>query len=330
MRTSRRTLARFALAVARRPAVHFLVLGALLFVLRGASAERRSGAGAEEETVVVTTQRIAALSAEYERNLGSAPSAAELDRLVGDAVEEELLFREGLRRGLHRNDASVRERLVQAMAFASPEGVTDEEELHRQALDVGLDRTDLVVRRIVVEKLRLLVQASVPEDAADDELSRFLAAHRDTFRQPELVSFRHVFFSSERRGEREARAEAARASAALAEGKVRTGDLGDPFLLGHEYGRRSRRDLEKAFGAEFCAAVFALAPGGWSGPIPSAHGFHLVRVEERLPERDPPLGEVRSRVVHRFQQERRRERLSEFVAELRKAYPVHVEAAEND
>ena len=322
----RRALARIALDVARRPAIHFLVLGALLFVLRGAAAERRAGAG--EATIVVTAQRVAALRDEYQRSIGSAPSATELYLLIDEAVEEELLFREGLRRGLHRNDPGVRERLVQAMAFASPERTTDED-LHRQALDVGLDRTDQVVRRIVIEKVRLLVQASVPDDASDADLERCLAAHRDAFRQPALISFRHVFFSNERRGEQGARTEAAKTSDALAANGRDVADLGDPFLLGHEYRGRSKQDVEKTFGPEFSAALFDLAPGGWSRPIASAYGFHLVHVEERLPERDPPLDEVRSRVVRLYQNERRGEHLRQFVDELKRTHPVRVEAPGN-
>jgi hypothetical protein len=178
----------------------------------------------------------------------------------------------------------------------------------------------------VVEKMRLLVQASVAGAASDEELERCLAQHRDAFRQPELISFRHVFFSSARRGEEPARAKAAEVSAVAAGSGEGMAGVGDAFLLGHEYRRRSRRDLEKIFGPEFCAAVFALSPGGWSTPIRSAQGFHLVYVEERLPERDPPLGEVRSRVVHLHQDERRRERLREFVDGLRRAATVRIEA----
>jgi hypothetical protein len=177
----------------------------------------------------------------------------------------------------------------------------------------------------VVEKVRLLVQASVPEDASDDELERCLAAHRDAFRQPERISFRHVFFSNERRGEEGARAEAARASEAVVADGRDVADLGDPFLLGREYRERSKKEVEKIFGPEFSAAVFRLAPGAWSPPIRSAYGFHLVRVDERLAERDPPLDEVRSRVVRMYQGERRRERLREFVDELKRTHRVRVE-----
>lgn len=322
-------LRRLVLAVARWPAVHFLVLGALLFAVHGAFAQRGNGLSEEERTIVVSAERVAALRAEYRRSIGAPPSPAELDRLVGDVVEEELLFREGLRRGLHRNDPGVRERLVQAMAFTSPEG-TDVEALHRQAIDVGLDRSDSVVRRIVVEKMRLLVQASVPEDATDDELQACLAKHRDLFRLPQLISFRHVFFSGEKRGAEQAMADATNAASALAQGENDVSGLGDAFLLGRELRGRAKQDVDKVFGPEFRAAMFDLAPGVWSGPIPSAYGVHVVRVEERVPERDPSLDEVRSRVVRLYQDERRRDRLREFVGELKGTYTVRVEADDGE
>jgi uncharacterized coiled-coil protein SlyX len=55
-----------------------------------------------------------------------------------------------------------------------------------------------------------------------------------------------------------------------------------------------------------------------------------VRVEERLAERDPALDEVRSRVVRLYQDERRRDRLREFVDELKSTYTVRVEAPEDE
>ena len=42
------------------------------------------------------------------------------------------------------------------------------------------------------------------------------------------------------------------------------------------------------FGESFANAVFALQPGGWSAPIASSYGMHLVWVMEKLPERVPP------------------------------------------
>jgi hypothetical protein len=325
MATVWKGLRRVVLAAARWPAVHFVVLGALSFAVHGAFAQRGNELSEEERTILVSAERVAALRAEYRRGIGAPPSPAELERLVGDVVEEELLFREGVRRGLHRNDPGVRERLVQAMAFTSPEG-TDAESLYRQAIEVGLDRSDSVVRRIVVEKMRLLVRASVPADATEDELQECLARHRDLFRLPQLISFRHVFFGAEKRGAGRAMADAIDAASALARGGVEPAGLGDPFLLGSEFRGRAKPDVDKVFGPEFRAAVFDLAPGAWSGPIASAYGVHLVWVEEKVPERDPSLDEVRSRVARLYQDERRRDRLRDFVGALKGTYTVRVEA----
>ncbi|MEZ4309395.1 MAG: peptidylprolyl isomerase [Polyangiaceae bacterium] len=202
------------------------------------------------------------------------------------------------------------------------ERYVDEEVLYREALALGLDRGDLIVRRRLVQKMELLARAQVrePDDA---ELAAHLAANPDRYRSADRVSLTHVFVSRDRHGD------GARAIATGLLDSLRAGGepdkLGDPFVAGASFARRSRADLTATFGAAFAGAVLSLPPGEWSGPVESTYGFHLVRVSARDGGRAPELAEVRARVREDLLSDRRESAVREEIGRLRGKYAIAIE-----
>jgi hypothetical protein len=137
------------------------------------------------------------------------------------------------------------------------------------------------------------------------------------------VSFHHVFLSRTARGAR-LDADAARALADLRRGG--TGG-GDPFFGPRVVEGRSAEQLAATFGETFARAVVALPIGTWSGPVASAWGLHLVRVDARAAAATAPLDAVRTPVRLGLVAERHEARVRELVAALRARWPVHVESA---
>jgi hypothetical protein len=300
----------------RQPVIHFLVLGAILFVAR--RAPEPPAPGLARLPVVVDAARI---REEFTERSGLVPSAAEEAALVEGAIEEELLYREALARGLDRHDRSVRHRLAEKMRFLSPGSERSTEEYYRDALALGLDRDDVIVRRMLVEKMRLVIAAAVAGDEPGDEaLARHVAAYPGRYGRPPRVRLWHVFAGG-------SPAEADRLLAALRAGRVPPEEgaaLGAPFPLGSRIGPSSEAQLARLFGADFARAALALPAGEWTGPVASAHGLHLVWVERREDAASPALAQVRSRAREGLRAERRPERLREAVAALRRRYDVRV------
>jgi hypothetical protein len=313
----------------RHPVVHFVLGGLALFLLdlgtrgpsRAAPADRLRG------PIVLSAERLAQLRAEYTRDTGLTPSAADEAALLARVVEEEVLVREALARGLDRHDKSIRFRLVQKMEFLAG-GERDEEALHRQALELDLGRDDVVIRRILVHKMRLLLQiAAEAGEPTDAELQAYLEAHRDQYTHPARVTLWHVFLSAQARGPA-LDADAARVLRTLRERAVPAAQAdahGDRFPLGHRFLRESPPGLEKVFGPAFAAAVFAVAPGQWSGPLRSAYGAHLVWVDALEPATLPALAAVRSQVATALRSERREAAFQAELQRLRAAYAVRLE-----
>ena len=272
----------------------------VVFVLLGIGVFALDGWLAGSETarpvIEITPDQVDRLRARWLAQWGREPTEPELQTLVDEAVDEEILYREAQRLGLDRDDAIVRRRLAQKLTF-------------------------------------LLEDAGDTGPPSETEMEEYYARHADRYRRPGRTTFDHVFLSGD------SRADPAGDGAALLDA-LRAGDdaggwtrLGDPFMLARTYPDRSEQEVAGLFGKDFADAVSELPVGGWNGPVESAYGMHLVRVNGRTGARAPTLGEVRDRVVANLREERRRERSLAAYRELRDDYevrlPVTVNGAES-
>jgi hypothetical protein len=269
------------------PLLHFLLLGAALFALNAWRAKERLADNAAPR-IEVTAAVIEQLRAASERQFGKAPNAEELRGLVMARIREEIFYREALALGLDRDDTIVRQRLAQKMDFLTGD----------------------------------LTGAAEPADAAVRE---FFEKNAARYAKAGRVSFRHVYFSKEKRSAG-AEAAATEALAALVKGASEE-TMGDPFLHGFEFAEREQDDVIAAFGREFAEKLAAQPTGEWSGPVMSSYGLHLVRVEARMEPRAVKFDEVRERVLRDFHDERRRTANSEIFEKLRERYQVTVDEA---
>lgn len=313
----------------RLPIVHFLLGGALLYgIAHGPLAVTTPADAARPAPVVFTAGDLAHLREDYARETGFEPTVVDQAVLLDRAYEEELLFREAIARGLDRDDPSVRNWLVEQMAVLSPGADHDPDRLYARARELGLDRTDLVVRRILVQKMRLVAARLGERAPSDAELLVFYERHRDEYRTPDRVSFRHVFLASAVRGDAlagdaEAMLASLRAGQVPPEEAVRRGDA---FALAPRLVGRSEAQVATVFGADFAAAVMRGTPGRWIGPLGSAHGLHLVWIDGREAGTVPALAAVRGRLEQSWLQERRAERVGALLGELRARHPLEVAA----
>ncbi len=192
-----------------------------------------------------------------------------------------------------------------------------EEALVREARALGLDAGDAIVRRRLVQKLELLVRSSLEAREPDDEdLAAFVAAHADEYVAPPDVSFEHRFFSRDRRGERAL----ADARASLLQTDVASS--GDPFPHGNRFERRPFDAVEDVLGPELVPALRDTPIDGWSTPIETRFGVHLVRVTERRDARPLALDEVRGDVRARVREEAEAAALEEALDAIVSGYTV--------
>jgi hypothetical protein len=238
----------------------------------------------EQKRIAISEAQVTSLAATFQRTWLRPPTHEELVGLVQDSIKEEILYREALALGLDRDDLVIRRRMRQKMEFLN---------------------TDLLE----------------PEPPTEAELQAYLDAHRDRFRIAERFSLIQVYMKGDRQEQ---------ATALLQQltghspSEVDLTQLGDASLLPGAMRQADRHELGRVFGNDFAAIVPDVPLGRWSGPYASPYGLHLVYVSERLPAREPALGEVRSEVEREWLAERQREANARFYQALRARYTVEV------
>lgn len=200
--------------------------------------------------------------------------------------------------------------------------------LAREAAAFGLDRDDEIIERRLAQKMDfLLADLSTLTPPSHDELTAWYAAHADRFTQPPRVSFRHLWFSPDGRGDAATEAAAAAAlpaGAGLPMDAPAPAGVGDRFMFQDYYGGRTPEEIGKAFGPDFAAALLTLKPGAWAGPVRSGFGWHLVRVDTLTPARVPALDEIEADVRAAWTEERYDEIRRRAEADMRARYTVVV------
>ncbi len=272
---------------AREPLLHFLLIGAALFVIYHWLNPTAANSDTSRR-IELTNDDIRQLEISWTAQWQRPPTPEEMRNLVEDKVRQEILYREGLALGLDRGDTIVKRRLAQKMEFLADD----------------------------VSALR---------DPSLDELKRWYAKNRSQFSLPSRITFRHLYFSPDKRST-QARDAAASGLAKVAGKGVDTIDLttlGDPFMFQDHYGDRTSDQVANVFGTKFAKELFKLRPGEWNGPVESGLGWHLVWVDSITPERTPEFEEVDiSQIKSQWLSAQRAETKRELFAAMRARYEI--------
>ncbi len=148
--------------ILREPLVHFLFLGAVLFLIFGLT--NQSGTTSSDQRVVVSVGRIEQLATVFGKTWQRPPTSEELKGLIDDFVLEEVYY--------------------------------------RQAVAMGIDRDDTIIRRRLRQKLEFLTDdVSSLVEPTDEELAAYLADNQETFRVSPTYTFRQVYVNPEKHGD---------------------------------------------------------------------------------------------------------------------------------
>ncbi len=200
-----------------------------------------------------------------------------------------------------------------------------EEILYREALALGLDKGDTIVKRRLAQKMEFLFEdVSALREPTREELKAWFEKNSDRFALPPRASFRHLYFSPDRRGAR-AREDAARALDKL-RGKPASAQegaaLADRFMFQDYYGDRSFEEMAKLFGPRFAQALLQQELGSWQGPVESGYGWHLVWVDSVTRSRVPAFEEVETEAKAEWIADQRTETRRRAYEAMRARYEI--------
>ena len=157
----------FVRKLIREPLVHFLLIGAALFVAFGMTQGPDTNAA---NRIVVDAGQVEQIVAQFKRTWIRPPTRQELDGLIESYVREEVYYREARAMGLDQNDPTVRQRMRMKLEF-------------------------------------ILEDLTLDENPTDDVLSDYLGKNPDRFQLEPEISFTQVYVSPDDRPEIEADAE---------------------------------------------------------------------------------------------------------------------------
>ena len=273
----------------RDPLTHFVLAATLIFVAYSVWQNRSDKA---DSTIFVTTGELERLAALYTSEAGALPSETDMAAMVSDLVRDEALSREARRLGLDRDDTIITRRLAQKMSF-------------------------------VVSDL-----AEDPEPTRDEMLD-WHATHTERFTTPATLTVSHIYFSPDVRGDG-TETDAADTLAQLnASSATALDNLGDPFMLQRQYGDVPLREVARQFGGEFANELSELSVSDeWQGPLPSAFGLHLVKLESSTPATVIPFDDIVDQVRKDWLENSRRIANEQAVRDIIARYTVEIEGVE--
>jgi len=278
----------------REPLLHFLLLGLVLF---GVYAYLHQGRGGIESSkqIALTIDDLRLMDGYFESQWHRPPTPAEFQAMVEDKVREEVLYREGLAMGLDKDDTIVKRRMAQKMQFLAED----------------------------------VAAAHEPSTA---ELKAWFDKNTEKFALPGRYSFRHIYFSPDKRG-KNAQEDAAQALAKISgqpEDSKLAASMGDNFMFQDYYGDRAPSAVAKEFGPQFAVALEKLKPGSWQGPVESGYGWHLVFVDTVIPGRIPAFEEMEPDVKTAWLAEQKATAWQKAYADMRSKYTVLLPAAPSE
>jgi hypothetical protein len=145
----------------KEPLLHFLIIGALVFVLFSIVNKEEDIVSGNK--IIVSTAEIERLSNIWSKKWNRPPTETELKGLVDSYIKEEVYYREALALGLDQNDTILRRRLMQKMEFLSND----------------------------------LAELNQPDE---DALNKYFLENQEKYELPARVSFTHIYFSLDKRG----------------------------------------------------------------------------------------------------------------------------------
>ena len=272
----------------REPLVHFMLIGAAIYLLYGAFAEQAPEA--DDKTIVVTAGEVEWMQTAWQKRWNRPPTAAEFDGLMQQYIRETVLYREALTMGLNKHDQVIRRRLAQKLEFLAKD----------------------------------LVALTPP---GEEDLHTYFEEHKQRYQQPALYTFTQVFIDPDKRGDAtlDDAQKIKTELIALGDDIDDAGALGDSFMLQNYFPQKDQVEIQKQFGRGFTESLVALSPGQWHGPVLSGYGVHLVYVQAVSEPPAPVFAEVRERVEQEWKSDKGEELNEQFYESLREQYSVVIE-----
>jgi hypothetical protein len=270
----------------KEPLIHFLLIGALIFVVYDQSA----GKASRPDEIFVSRGQQENLLNTFSRTWQRPPTPQEFQGLLQDYIRQEIAYRESRAMGLDQDDIVIRRRLRQKLELLT-------EDIASLSAPTEQD-----------------LQSYLEENPDD-----FALEPRLTLRQVYFSRDRRGAAT-----EQDALQLLQRIATDGPEGDFE--QFGDPLPLPSELRDVRESEVARLFGTVFTDGLQGLETGRWAGPVASGFGLHLVFIEARDAGRIPELQEVREAVQREWSSQRRQQTVDRLYERLAENYTIEIES----
>jgi peptidyl-prolyl cis-trans isomerase C len=278
-------------ALIREPLIGFLVIGVSIYLLYGWLANQTSTE--PDNTITITASETEWLEQTWQKRWNRPPTDNEMQGLIDTYVKETIMYKQALAMGLDKGDTIVRRRLAQKLEFLTKD----------------------------------LTQVASP---SIQELRAYFDSHKDRYTPPVRLSFTHIYFSPDKRGNN-ASQDAIDTLTKLKNENISADNakkMGDTFMLQRYYPDKTEQEILRLFGNEFSQKTFQLPADQWTGPVQSGYGLHLVYIHDRIEPKMPEWADMQDLVLQDWVDDKRVEINEKFYTTLLSRYKVIVEEKE--
>lgn len=270
--------------ILREPLFHFLMIGLSLFLLY--SFLNPEADQIENNVIKIDDSDVQRLVKSYEKSWNATPDSATLKNLIADEVKSEVFYREALRMQLDHNDEIIRRRLKQKYEFLVKDLVNNEQ----------------------------------PSESA---LNTFYESHKELYKESGKLTFTQIYLSPDNRQNplqdaRDLQDKINASSANIINEKI----TGDPFHLQRYHQELDEFAVRQLFGKEFTNQIFKTKEVGWTEPIRSGYGIHLIKIESIKNEAILPFEHVKDRVAVDWKSDQLKAYNDQLYENLLQAYKV--------
>ena len=213
--------------------------------------------------------------------------------------------------------------------FASiKERAKDEDTLNRQLMAMGTSQDKLKAKMTEEATAQNVLERELKIKVGDDEVKKFYDENPAKFEQPEMVRVSHILFATkDLKTGQDLSEEKKAAKRKEAEGVLKRARAGEDFAKlvkefsedpgskdnGGEYTfARATADPQHAMVPEFEKAAFALKPGEVSDLVPTQFGYHIIKLNEKIPAKKLELAKVSTDIKEYLKQEQIKSRQQDY------------------
>jgi peptidyl-prolyl cis-trans isomerase C len=258
------------------------------------------------------------------------------DRLTAEAVEQRFLEMSPALRERYQTPQARREYVESVARF---------ELLVREALAQGLQNDPEVVasfKRALVGRLTRQKLEQLPLTVTEAEVAAAYERQRGDFVRPAQVRLSHIFLAAPREDAAKVAAARAQAEALLSRARALPAqDFGAFGKLAREHSEEPRTQpldgdmrflsdeaLARTYGPELLEAVRPLTESGaLAGPVQTAAGFHVLKLQGRQPAVSFSLDDMREQLTQRLRNEKQTRAWADFLEQVSRRQGLTVDEA---